>query len=238
MNKLVLALFFFIPFLSQSQVTDSLPNFTVRNVGNGRIIVGWNNRFDSIRQISIQRSFDSIKGYKTIMTVPDPTTPQNGFVDSKATNDHMFYRLFILLDRGVFLFSPIKKPVLDTTSQVDRPLGSNYNDPLTKIPGEGTTVPNLGGTNPSKTPSFVPSNRVFTSKDGFVRINLPDASEKKYSLKFFEENGNMLFELKEIRESSFKIDKSNFYHGGWFNFELYDDGKLVEKYRFYLLRDF
>jgi hypothetical protein len=68
-------------------------------------------------------------------------------------------------------------------------------------------------------------------------VNLPDDG-KKYSIKFFEEDGTFLFELKDIKEKKFSIDKANFYHAGWFGFELYGDGKLIEKYKFYLQKEF
>jgi len=48
----------------------------------------------------------------------------------------------------------------------------------------------------------------------------------------------MLFELKDIKQKNFKLDKTNFYHAGWFRFELYEDGKLLEKHKFYLEKDF
>ena len=64
-----------------------------------------------------------------------------------------------------------------------------------------------------------------------------DEKPKKYSIKFFEEDVP-LFELKEIKEREFKIDKSNFYHAGWFRFELYEDDKLIEKHKFQLEKDF
>ncbi len=84
---------------------------------------------------------------------------------------------------------------------------------------------------------FTPSKYVSTYKNGYVHVNLPDDGEK-YNIKFFEEDGTFLFELKDIKEKNFKIDKSNFYHAGWFKFELYEDGKLIEKNKFYLEKEF
>ena len=75
---------------------DTLPKFTVRNIGSNKIVVSWVNTFKNIRQISIQRSFDSLRDFKTIMTVPDPTVPENGYLDTKAVSDRMFYRLYIM----------------------------------------------------------------------------------------------------------------------------------------------
>ena len=239
-------LIFFAVTSIASQAQDTLPNFSVRNAGNNRIIIGWSNNFENIKQISIQRSFDSLKNYKTILTVPDPTTPQNGFADTKATNDHMFYRIYIMLDKGMYVFSNAKRPVKDTTTMVitvtpagdtlvtSKPFVVN----LDKFPGtDSITAPNpITKTRPT---GFIPSLHVFTSRDGYVRINLPDDEKvKKYSIKFFKADDTFLFELKEVKEKEFKIDKANFYAAGWFKFELYEDGKLIEKHRFYLEKDF
>lgn len=235
MKKQVLAfvsIFLIVGNILQAQ--DTLPNFSAKNIGNNRILVEWVNRFENIRQISIQRSFDSLSGYKTILTLPDPTTPQNGYVDSKAPNDHMFYRIYILLEKGIFLFSPAKRPVLDTARR------NGYKDAMTRIPGGNDSIaaPNFGMNSKGRPEVFTPSLHVYTYKDGSVRINLPDEENKKYSIKFFEEDDTPLFELKDVPENSFRLDKSNFYHAGWFKFELYENGKLIEKHRFYLQKDF
>ena len=231
---------------------DTLPKFSLKNVGNNRIIIGWNNNFQNIKQLSIQRSFDSLTGYKTILTVPDPTTPQNGYADTKATNDHMFYRLYIMLDKGVYIFSDAKRPVRDSIRKIDpvtnqiimqggdtlvtaKPFVVN----LDKFPGtDSVAVPNPGN-NKRKPNAFTPSLYVYTYRDGYVRINLPDNEKpKKYSIKFFKADETFLFELKDIKEKDFKIDKANFYSAGWFRFELYEDGKLFEKHKFYIEKDF
>jgi hypothetical protein len=57
-------------------------------------------------------------------------------------------------------------------------------------------------------------------------------------VKFFEENGNPIFEIQHIREPQLILDKSNFLHAGWFFFELYEDEKLKEKSKFFLSKDF
>lgn len=234
MKKLVLSLLLcFCAAAASLQAQDTLPKFSLRNVGNNRIVIGWTNNFQTIKQISIQRSFDSLQGYRTILTVADPTAQQNGFMDTKAANDHMFYRLYIMLDKGVYLFSEAKKPVLDTmrkTALGDKPALVDTSDAI--------LVPNLGVNNKPKPEVFVPSLHVFTSRDGYVSVNLPDDKEKKYSIKFFNEDNSFLFELKDVKPRTFKLDKTNFFQAGWFRFELYEDGKLLEKHKFFLQKDF
>ena len=100
MKKCVLFFFFLFVLIARLQAQDTLPKFSVKNVGGNRIVIGWLNKFESVKQISIQRSFDSLRNFKTILTVPDPTIPENGYVDTKASNERMFYRLYIMLDKG------------------------------------------------------------------------------------------------------------------------------------------
>jgi len=236
MNKLTLLILFLFTVAANSLLAqDTLPKFSVKNIGNNRIVIGWVNKFENIKQISIQRSFDSLKNYKTILTVPDPTTPENGYVDTKASNDRMFYRLYIMLDKGVFLFSDPKRPVLDTVVQKDKPTrlqNGNFNIPVIDGSNNRPPVANNG----AKTEVWVPSKYVFTYKDGYIKISLPE-DDKKYMIKFFTFTDEPLFELKDIKEKSFKLDKSNFYRSGWFKFELYEDGKLKEKHKFFVPKD-
>ena len=110
------AAFFVLIFMCLGQLSaqDTLPKFTVTTKGNSRVLVSWTNAYPNVTQISIQRSYDSTKNFKTILTVPDPSNPQNGFVDTKAPTWFMFYRIFIVLDSGKYVFSPSKRPFWDT----------------------------------------------------------------------------------------------------------------------------
>ena len=92
--------------------------------------------------------------------------------------------------------------------------------------------------------SFVPkevykiSNFVFTGKDGNVFISLPDVDKHKYMIKFLEMDLVLVLELKEIKKKLLIVDKTNFVHAGWFRFELYEEGKLKEKNKLFIPKDF
>lgn len=234
-NMKQLTFFLFFSALIASKTTnaqDTLPNFSLKNIGNNRIIIGWVNSFSNIRQITIQRSFDSLSGFKSLLSVTDPSSTQNGYVDTKAITNHMFYRLYIMLDKGVFFFSDSKQPVADSMNKTTIPIGTVKLPELDKV-----AIPVVK--DKPVQDGYLPSLHVYTQRDGYVQINLPpDEKSKKYSIKFFEESGHLLFELKELKEKNFKIDKTNFYHAGWFRFELFEDGKLLEKNKFYLEKDF
>jgi hypothetical protein len=226
MKQLTLAL---VLIVSQQALhaQDTLPKFSVRNIGANRIVVSWVNPLNNVTQISVQRSFDSGKYFKTILSVADPKALNNGFADTKAPHDSMYYRLFYAVEGGAFFFSESKRPFKDTVTVVTNP-----KQPAIVPP------PVVDSVTKKKIETFVPSFYVYTQKDGYVFINLPDADKEKYHIKFFEDDGSFIFEIKGIRETALTLDKANFYHSGWFRFELYKDDKLVEKHKFYLPKDF
>lgn len=295
MNRIFIAAFLLLTQVSLAQVPaqqNPLPDFSVTTRGGGKIIIGWQNAYPVVTQISIQRSYDSLRNYKTILSVPDPSVPQNGFVDTKAPAEFQYYRLFIVLDSGKYLFTKPKKarfdtsPVLTETPAPNGRIQDNVNklaqSPIPKNnavidrPAEperifylkkGDTligqlldrdIKRLRDSILNKTKDtlafktadtllikpfipkviYKPSLYVFTGKDGNVTIALPEVSTKKYSIRFFEDDTTPLFELKQVKESPLTLDKANFLHAGWFRFELYENGQLKEKHRFYIPKDF
>ena len=230
MQRFFLIIFISFVLAKVSAAQDTLPHFTVKNAGKNRFIIGWVNNYPVVKQIGIQRSHDSLTNFKTILSVADPNVKENGFADTKAPNDHMFYRLFIVLDKGQYFYTASKRPFIDTTTTVN-----TRTTVIDRIEDSITAV-----TKPVKPrkPDFIPSFYIYTNKDGYVYINLPDADRKKYQVKFFEEDDSFLFEINNIRETGLTLDKANFIHSGWFKFELYNDGELVEKNKFYLEKEF
>jgi len=87
-------------------------------------------------------------------------------------------------------------------------------------------------------PSWRPSAYIFTNEaTNSVKIHLPSPKLHRYRIVFFEENGNQLFEIKP-KEDNLTLDNTNFIHGGWFSFDLYEDDKLKEHNRFQILIPF
>lgn len=300
MTRILIAFTVFMLWFSGLIIAqDTLPKFTVVTRGGNKVFVSWTNTFENVSQISIQRSTDSTKNFKTILNVPDPKVRQNGFVDTKAQTPYLFYRLFIVLEGGQYQFSKSSRPSWDTaklakqTSETANGNGTKrvvFSDAIPaketeqlketlKKPVEEVVAPrlyilkkgdkvlgnisepdfknfydsivrNTKDTLVFKTvdtilvKSFVPkviykpSQYVYTERDGNIAISLADASRKQYSIKFFEENESELFEIKHVKNTYLTLDKANFLHAGWFWFELYEEGKLKEKHKFYIPKDF
>lgn len=105
----IITYFALISYGYELRAQDTLPRFSVVN-RNGKVILSWVNDFPVIKQLSIQRSSDSLKGFKTILTLPDPSSVTNGFLDNNAPDASSYYKLYILLDNGAYIFSKAQKP--------------------------------------------------------------------------------------------------------------------------------
>jgi hypothetical protein len=90
---------------------------------------------------------------------------------------------------------------------------------------------------PVKINTYVPSVRIYTARDNNVVIHLADANAKDYSAVFFDDAGKKIFDLTNLKEEYLIIEKVNFGKAGWFSFELYESGRLVEKNKFLVPKD-
>lgn len=210
---------------------DTLPDISVTLLGK-KALIAWKNNFENITSINIQRSGDSVRNFKSISSMLNPGAKSNGFVDQKEfLPNEQYYRLFITFEGGEYLFTKAHQPVPDTSHAVPA---------LADILKEGEAK-EKEKEEPEKKKEvkpvqlyFIPSVYVHTGKDQNVIISLPDAEHKKYSIKFYEDDGTFLFELKKIPESNLILDKANFSHSGLFRFELYESGILKEAHKVYI----
>ena len=234
MQKTVFILFIFF-FISRQQAAaqDTLPRITVKNISN-KIIVSWKMNYGAnISTINIQRSKDSIKNFTTIGSVLEPMNRENGYVDNKATSPNMFYRVFVAFAGGTYLFTKSYRPVKDS---ITGRLSATEEDKLLLLEQSKTeSITVKPGV--AKPYVYIPSKFIFTSKENSVIIQLPEAGGNQYSVKFFDEKDNPVFEIRKVTEPYLIIEKVNFLHSGWFYFKLYDNGILKERNQFYIPKE-
>ncbi len=127
MKKLILLLFIAAGLQGFSQ--DSLPKFTAKILGSSKAQVSWINGYgNQCTQVSVQRSYDSLRFFQTIFSSLSPELPQNGFVD----NDYMpqlkiYYRIFYVLNDGRYFFSQSKTAKIIQNSSTKNIEPSNDN---------------------------------------------------------------------------------------------------------------
>ncbi len=232
---------------------DTLPNFSAISMEKN-IVISWKNAYTKpVATINIQRSYDSLKNFTTIGSILNPQNTENGYADFKPPYNKMFYRIFIAFEDGTYKISnsakPIRipepepepipvaeiKPGADSTSGV--PIkrevwqAEAVTEPLSKVP----SMPTLKL--PTEKEITYPSKRVYATKDQNVIIHLPDAIIKNYTIKFFNEKGNEILILKRLKEDYLILEKVYFMRSGWFNFEIYEADKLIEKNKLFIPKD-
>ncbi len=308
---ILVALLFFIctlPYTSKAQVNS----FTIIE-RSGKVIIGWVNPNPDIRQLVIQRSKDSLEGFKSIVSMPDPSAYTNGYVDKPTDSTiHYYYRIFGTYPGGKYFFTVSKKPGPDpfqvpkSIAPIENKNQKTESKPEKELPPKAkesipekkqsqeinNPLPQKGNINqtqinilPKKTDSlanpiantlssipvrernierirpiptatikiegntkmekafiadssilnlYEPSGFIYANKDGNLVIVLPDPAKKHFTLKVYREDGATVFVMRNIKESELLIDRSNFFHSGWFKYELSENGKIREKNKFFI----
>lgn len=224
-------------FMHAVRSQDTLPGVKVTLLGGKKALVSWINPYNNITSINIQRSGDSVRNFKSIGSVLNVGAQENGFVDQKEfLPNEQYYRLFITFEGGDYLFTKARQPVIDTTSQKETVKEKLPEVKEVEKEKEVAVAKPKVEKKPAPPPIrlFVPSAFVHTGKDQNVIISLPGAEHKRYTIKFYEDDGTFLFELKKIPESHLTMDKANFNHSGLFRYELFDTGILKEAHKFYI----
>ncbi|MEX6686903.1 hypothetical protein QTN47_05325 [Danxiaibacter flavus] len=262
---LLFALILFSAYSSFAQQDTSFV-FKAENLGQNRIRVSWQNPYgDALVQINVQRSYDSLRNFRTVFSTPSPELPENGFIDPSNLNGRMYYRIFYVLNGGAYYFTKPKRSGMGfVEQQADDKMAMNKNVTIqvrdkvyAVVPYEKykqfkdsivyQTQDSLFFINDStimvrpyvsRGEVFVPSRYIFTNKEGNIYINIPDATNNKYKIVFFDDSFHELFTIHHLAQSDLTLDKANFLHSGWFYFELYENDRLKEKNKFYLQREF
>ncbi len=207
----------------------ALPFIQVKNLNN-KIIVSWINDYTKpITALNIQRSYDSLQNFTTIGSVLSPQSKENGFADINFPYNKMYYRVFVSFEGGSYILTPPARPVKEIYAPESTSAGGYTFPPANK--DSGIVFP------PSKPVITYPSSTIFTAKDNNIIIHLEDAETKKYTVKFFDEAEKFLFELTKLKEEYLIIEKVNFVRTGWYRFELYENGLLIENNKFQILKE-
>jgi len=241
----------------------TLPDFTLKNT-NGKISIFWLNDYKKpVKGISVQRSYDSTKNFFSIASILNPQNSVNGFIDSMPPYNKMYYRLFVGFDTGVYILTESKRPEVNTVidySRLIQEISALYEKNI-KLQEEkvrlqreldaARTAKNKNKA-PKKTtagkkpePTEVseeiisqvityPSKRIFTDKDNNVITKLFNVKANNYVIRFLTEDYKLLFEIKNPPDDYFVIEKVNFRHGGWYQFEIYKNDFLLEENKFYI----
>jgi len=236
---------------------QQLLQFSATELAPGLNHISWKNPYRKTSQLAVQRSADSSQNFRTILSAKNPSLENNGFTDHTAPHDiPVFYRIFVTLEGGGFFFTPVlraqkavAKPDLPQPAIVEQPkIVPTSKEKAAAVKKAALSIPKPAPAGIKKdsivTPKIVvpenpflnkkPSKYVYTDTKGYLTISLPKAAVNQYKLIIYDTDGSILFTIEHIRETELIVEKVNFLHAGWFNFELFENGLLMEQNRFYI----
>jgi len=130
---------------------EALPSFSA-TIRSGRTLISWTNPYEKVVQVSVQRSADSLFGFRTIVTMPDPSLAANGFMDVTAPDNRQFYRLYVQLPYGRFFQTAVKRPSLSPETPSVPPVIPNPSGAMPAKPVDDRTVRQPSVTPPAAIP--------------------------------------------------------------------------------------
>src|SRR5664279_242925 len=203
MRLFVLYLFsnFILPY---AKAQDMLPGFSAYLKSNGKVLISWRNGYPAINQISIQRSADSLHNFITLITVPDPRIPENGFVDTKSNGNRMFYRIFILLPNSKYLFTKSKRAILEPAEQ-PLVLAKSQTKEKPKPVEAPSTVPKKQIIPPAELTQLKPENPV-TEEENYLILPKIDNSRILYMMEVPNKKKPLVGDPGKIKATNIQVD--------------------------------
>jgi len=212
----------------------------------GLNILSWTSQYERLKSIAVQRSSDSFFNYTTIGYVKTLNKGPQAYIDGHPLPGKNWYRLQIVFGSDLNWYSNRIKLFVDS-AQLALQLVMPSNDSLQKLASRvrfndttGASVnpamsskPILSVAIPDATGAdayaYIKSQYVFTNPfTGHVNVEIKDAREYKYSLRFFDQNNLPVLQIPRISEANIIIDKRNFQRKGIFRFELSREREKLE----------
>lgn len=204
----------------ETSAQDTLPNFRAV-IRSGRVVLSWVNLSPRVVQLTIQRSSDSLQGFKSIAPMPDPALKENGFMDSRAPDTRQFYRIYVQESGGYFFTTPSRRAIPESEAPPIVRAAPIYVQPAQKttpipLPSKETeqqipTFNNLKQSGFKPVMAKWPTGRIrfsdqqLTADYRILDVKIPSALLNPSVFMFINPDGNLLLALPETKLSGFRI---------------------------------
>ncbi len=230
MNNLSKFFLFFLLTIKSILLNAQAPQLPAMNIVTDKAIniISWTNQYDGVKLIAVQRSSDSVQSFTTIGTFPSPKKGEMSYKDLRPIPGKNHYRILVLFAGDVEWYSNTYKVILDSALIAKSILNSiESGNTNSKSSYSNTTNDNSNST--ATDFYYTPSNRVFTNPyTGHINIQIDDAPQKRYQLKFYTPDNKEILRISRISKSILILDKNNFNARGVYSFKLFENEKLVE----------
>lgn len=223
-KAITLVLLICVYIYTQAQ-PPQLPAMDIRTE-NATNILTWNNQFDGVKSIAIQRSADSVRNFLSIGIMTNAKKGIMSYTDDRPMPGKNYYRLSVGFSGDLEWYSNTYKVIMD--SQL---IAQSLKSAVASGTTNSNTQYNLSQPKQPEPTDFyyTPSNRVFTNPyTGHINLLFEDALNKRYSIQFFDPDKKEVLKIGRINKKSLVLDKYNFNARGIYHFKIYDGTDLVE----------
>jgi hypothetical protein len=196
-----------------------LPAFSAV-IRNGNTIISWYAPAEKLTLLVIQKSTDSVQNFKSVASMPDPNTPNNGYVDKKIPTQIFFYRIFYVGINGKYYFTrssratkeaiptpDLKIFIKDTLSEKNKILPTALSLPeiaYTRTPDTLDYIPKKDPIDPLKI--YLEKTAVTTFKPMIETEKIGGESILKTNpLLFINKENNLMLILPDINKRKFHL---------------------------------
>lgn len=205
----------------------------------GGVAVAWQCQYDGVKQIAVNRSFDSLGRFEKVGRLDAPTKGIQRYFDRESRAGNRYYKLSIEFNSGLVWQSNVCRMVVDSAcglrlsaSQIALVKDTAARDPERNVVGIVSLkrivlprpIDNIAE------PLFVIPVHVGVQKNtGHVFVKLPpDLNGVRHSIYFYDKQGVAVVGIEDLTADYVLIEKRNFQHQGVYKFMLKKDGSELE----------
>ncbi len=215
-----LVIFGFATF-AQNNEAPTLPYIKIETI-DGSNKLSWICNYEGLKSVIIERSTDSVLSFTNIGYIAKPKKGLQTFEDPSPLLGKNYYKVKVLFQSELEWFSNTYKVILDSAT-----IAASRGRSL----ATGSTNAKSGSSSGSGYTDFYfePSRQVYTNPyTGHILINLPEALEKNYSIKFYNPDKEEVLAISRVRKKQIVLDKYNLSAKGSYMFKLFEKDEIAE----------
>jgi hypothetical protein len=222
---LFLLLLLSIGFVSFAQNPEipTLPGLKIETK-DGYNHLSWVSEYDRLKSVQILRSQDSVLSFIAIGNIAKPKKGVQKFVDKNPKLGKNYYKVRVLFASELEWFSNTYKVVLDSATVAASRLRS-----VSTGSTNSKSIDNTQDNSDFTDFYYEPSTKIYTNPyTGHIMINLEDARQKRYALKFYNPRKEEVLYISRIKKKHIVLDKYNFNAKGTYSFKLMESDEIKE----------
>lgn len=226
-SKLIFLLSFilFQTFTSWGQST--LPEFDIEQK-EGSYILNWTNPYTkNVKKVEIERRLEKENTFEKIGEIKNLSSENQTFIDAHPHLGENQYRIRVTFTSNTHWISNVRSLEMDSLNlrkQQNLESTESIQEKLNNANGNIATAKEIIE---NKYPS---SKLIFTNPfTGHVNIEINNAMQQRYSVKFYDLNDKEVLSIDRVREDISILDKRNFQKLGVYKFILFRNNDKIEE---------